>query len=403
MYALSHSAAMDAHAATERAQAMKNKIVGEARNQVAAYDKETTEHFNFEKNKLLQAYKAKFLEEMRKKTKSIETNYAIAKSNAINASRLEKIQKRQEMIERVQQDVRDQLKSNKASQDKTFITELITQCLLVFLEDHVKVQCRAADMELVKSCLPGAADLYSNTVKASSGATKTCSLTLDAGQLPANCLGGVILTCQNGTIVIDNTIDARLHLAMEQDKPAIRAALFGGILPAEQPKKPERKPSAPTESKPAKAPAAPAGKKAPTKLTVKRLAAENLKNSDLIGSSDAYVILSIVNSRGKRVCQPQRSKVKENGGPNPKWDGVFEFPKLANVEDLTLKLVVKDSDAFLALESKWADELNDDDELGSGRIPFRELLMSTDPQDKAVEIAPGYFSDSSLSMNLQLA
>ena len=41
------------------------------------------------------------------------------------------------------------------------------------------------------------------------------------------CCGGVILSARGGTIVLRNTLDARLELAFYELKPAIRGILFG--------------------------------------------------------------------------------------------------------------------------------------------------------------------------------
>merc|ERR1740121_3271871 len=106
----------------------------------------------------------------------------------------------------------------------------------MLLEEDVRVQCRQSDVTLVESCLAEASSQYADVIKKSSGATKKCKLTIDKTQFlpPApvpnseakSCLGGVVLSCQGGSIVIDNTIDLRLKLVLEQDKPAIRTLLF---------------------------------------------------------------------------------------------------------------------------------------------------------------------------------
>lgn len=38
-------------------------------------------------------------------------------------------------------------------------------------------------------------------------------------KLSADCLGGVVLACQRGTITIDNTVDSRMGLVLEQATP----------------------------------------------------------------------------------------------------------------------------------------------------------------------------------------
>jgi len=69
---------------------------------------------------------------------------------------------------------------------------------------------------------------------AQTGVDKSVSLSIDlkylppppGGGSPVSCLGGVILACHGGLITVDNTLDLRLRLIVEQDKPAIRKALF---------------------------------------------------------------------------------------------------------------------------------------------------------------------------------
>merc|ERR1712039_903255 len=105
----------------------------------------------------------------------------------------------------------------------------IVQGALMFLESEVNVKCREADVKLVESCLASASDEYAKAIKVATGAEKKVELTIDkSAYLPPapkgsdgglSCLGGVVLSCQGGKISIDNTIDARLALVMEQDKP----------------------------------------------------------------------------------------------------------------------------------------------------------------------------------------
>jgi len=114
-----------------------------------------------------------------------------------------------------------------ANQNKSLITELIVQGLLMLLESEVVVRCRECDVQTVEGCLQPAIDMYQKSIKNETGATKTCKLNIDKAQyLDPKGLGGVILSCQDGKITIDNTVDLRLSLVMEQDKPAIRKMLF---------------------------------------------------------------------------------------------------------------------------------------------------------------------------------
>merc|ERR1712232_120077 len=111
--------------------------------------------------------------------------------------------------------------------EKALIIKLIVQGLLKLLEPEVGICCRDKDASLVQSAFAEAAAQYSQVIKAQTGASKSVKLFVDkSASLPATCLGGVVLTCQGGLIKIDNTLDLRLNLVMEQDKPAIRKLLL---------------------------------------------------------------------------------------------------------------------------------------------------------------------------------
>merc|ERR1711976_663433 len=113
------------------------------------------------------------------------------------------------------------------SAKKEFYTKLIAQGLLMLVESDVQVCCRAADDKIVESCFSDAVGQYSKVIQAETGANKSCKLTLDkANKLAPSCIGGITLSCQNSTITIDNTIDSRLGLVLEQAKPTIRKLLF---------------------------------------------------------------------------------------------------------------------------------------------------------------------------------
>merc|ERR1711953_1415424 len=181
--------------------------------------------------------KQKLMQDYETKVKKIDTQNAIDRSSAINKSRLEKIKSRQEMIGKIAEDTKVFLQKELTSEAKSkeFVTKLIVQGLLMLLEDKVEVRCRAVDDTLVQGCLTAAAAQYSKVIKDETGAEKTVKVSLDtttklppapSGAHGPSCLGGVVLACSKGDITIDNTIDARLALVLEQAKPTIRALLF---------------------------------------------------------------------------------------------------------------------------------------------------------------------------------
>jgi len=228
---------MDSAEASKHIEQMTNFILAEASDKANDIKKKGEEEFQIEVHRLITEQKDKVRQMYERKVKQIETQYAIAKSMAINKQRLEKIKARQEVVGKVSDDVRVQVSKDmqNVEQSKQFVKKLITQGLLMLLEPEVVVRCRECDAKLVESCLKPAAEDYSKVIKSETGATKSCKLSVDKAFLPPppgkddsapSCLGGVMLFCQKGKISIDNTIDTRLQLVMEQDKPAIRSKLF---------------------------------------------------------------------------------------------------------------------------------------------------------------------------------
>merc|ERR1712054_408267 len=111
-----------------------------------------------------------------KKAKQVETQCAIARSLAINKSRLEKIKARQEVLGKISEEAKGILKSK--GTDATLITKLIVQGALMLLEDKITVQCRQADVGVVQGCMGQAASQYTQIIKQESGAAKTVSFEL---------------------------------------------------------------------------------------------------------------------------------------------------------------------------------------------------------------------------------
>jgi V-type H+-transporting ATPase subunit E len=217
---------------------MENFILKEAEDKSQEIESKGLEEFGIEKFRIVTSQKEKIRQEYSRKAKQVETQCAIARSLAINKSRLEKIKARQAVLGQIQEDAKKVLQQELSDQakSKAFVTSLIAQGALMLLEDQVTVQCRECDVALVQSCLQPAASQYSKVIQEQAGAKKSVTFTIDKSKcLPPppqpgsdakSCLGGVVLSCQGGNITIDNTVNVRLELALEQDKPAIRGLLF---------------------------------------------------------------------------------------------------------------------------------------------------------------------------------
>merc|ERR1719436_1741663 len=112
-------------------------IASEASDKANEIQKKGEEEFSIEVHRLITEQKEKVRQGYEKKVKQIETQYAIAKSMAINKQRLEKIKARQEVMQKVEDDVRVRLTAE--GQSAAFLTSLIVQGLLMLLENEVVV------------------------------------------------------------------------------------------------------------------------------------------------------------------------------------------------------------------------------------------------------------------------
>mmetsp|Transcript_11337 Transcript_11337/g.27215 ORF Transcript_11337/g.27215 Transcript_11337/m.27215 type:complete len:147 (-) Transcript_11337:8-448(-) len=146
---------MDAKEAQQQIEQMKDFILAEAKDKASDITKKGEEEFSIEVYRLITEQKEKVRQNYEKKTKQIETQYAIAKSMAINKQRLEKIKARQEVMHKVSSDAKEGIikELQKADTGKKFITQLLLQGMLMLLESEVVVKCRQAGQSMGHGCL----------------------------------------------------------------------------------------------------------------------------------------------------------------------------------------------------------------------------------------------------------
>mmetsp|Transcript_43926 Transcript_43926/g.108186 ORF Transcript_43926/g.108186 Transcript_43926/m.108186 type:complete len:225 (-) Transcript_43926:152-826(-) len=220
--------AMSDAEATKQIDQMVNFILSEAKEKASDIERKAEEDFNIEKLKIVEGTKKKIRTEFENKAKKVVTQVAINKSTAVNRARLRKIAERQEIIAKVKDQAAGLLAKKVGNQGeyKALIVDLIVQGALQLLEKEVLVRCRPEDKSVVEGCLKDASAKYADFIKKSCGATVSLTLTMDSKTLPASAIGGVVLACHGGKITLDNTLNARLGLVMENDKPEIRKQLF---------------------------------------------------------------------------------------------------------------------------------------------------------------------------------
>ncbi|KAJ0985398.1 hypothetical protein J5N97_003754 [Dioscorea zingiberensis] len=155
------------------------------------------EEFNIEKLQLVEAEKRKIRQEYERK----ENEYSMQ----LNAARIKVLQAQDDLS------------------------------LLRLKEPSVLLRCRECDRKLVESVLEEAKQQYAEKAK-----VHPPKVTIDEKVYlppPPNkrevhgpfCSGGVVLASQDGKIVFENTLDARLEVVFRQKLPEIRKLLYGKI------------------------------------------------------------------------------------------------------------------------------------------------------------------------------
>jgi len=203
-------------------------ILNEAKDKADEIDSKSLEEFNIEKMKYIKEQKAKIEGDLMAKLKKQETQVAIGRSTAINQARLKKVEARQQSLNQLKQICTNEFNQVTADRNKyaNICADLIVQGCLKLIEDTVTVQCRKEDQDVVRSALDVAARKYSEIMARETNVQKKVNLQIGGEPLPKSCCGGIVLSCNNGAITIDNTLSTRLNLVFDNDLPALRKMLF---------------------------------------------------------------------------------------------------------------------------------------------------------------------------------
>ncbi|KAI8016707.1 V-type proton ATPase subunit E [Camellia lanceoleosa] len=220
---------------SKQIQQMVRFIRQEAEEKANEISVSAEEEFNIEKLQLVEVEKKKIRQEFDRKSKQVEVRKKIEYSMQLNASRIKVLQAQDDVVNEMKDSARKELLgvANNRNVYKKLLKGLIVQSLLQLKEPSVLLRCREIDVVLVESVLDDAKHEYID--KAGVHAPK---ITIDKRvYLPPprssedshgpSCSGGVVLASQDGKIVCENTLDARLDVVFRQKLPEIRKHLLG--------------------------------------------------------------------------------------------------------------------------------------------------------------------------------
>ncbi|KAK2657782.1 hypothetical protein Ddye_010834 [Dipteronia dyeriana] len=193
------------------------------------------EEFNIEKLQLLEVEKKKNRQDYERKGKQVEVRKKIEYSTQLNASRIKVLQGQDDVVNDMKDSASKELLrvSNDKKGYKILLKGLIVQSLLRLKEPAVLLRCREVDKKVVESTVEDAKREYAEKAK-----VQPPKLTIDdkvflppppskADSHEPYCSGGVVLASQDGKIVCENTLDARLDVVFRQKLPEIRRRLLG--------------------------------------------------------------------------------------------------------------------------------------------------------------------------------
>ncbi|KAK4359544.1 hypothetical protein RND71_021773 [Anisodus tanguticus] len=193
-----------------------------------------TVEFQIEKLQLVEAEKKKVKQEYERKIKQVEVRKKIEYSMQLNASRIKVLQAQDDVVSGMKESARKALLkiSGDKNNNKKLLKGMIVQSLLRLKEPSVLLRCREMDVSVVKSVVEDAKREYAEKAK-----VRAPNITIDNNvYLPpppsdadphrSSCSGGVVLASDDGKIVCENTLDARLDVVFRQKLPEIRKQLF---------------------------------------------------------------------------------------------------------------------------------------------------------------------------------
>ncbi|KAG0033989.1 V-ATPase V1 sector subunit E [Podila clonocystis] len=181
------------------------------------------EEFNIEKAKLVRQEAINIDAAFQRKVKQADVQRRIAQSNNINKSRMTILLTRQQMLDDLFAESRNQLLevTKDTARYEKFLADALVQAFFRLLEPEVLVTFRKADKATIEKLLPSVNARYEEATK------QSIRIILLDEHLPADSAGGVIVAGNGGRTICNNTPEARLAILEEDMLPDVRNMLFG--------------------------------------------------------------------------------------------------------------------------------------------------------------------------------
>ncbi|KAF8703731.1 hypothetical protein HU200_031817 [Digitaria exilis] len=218
----------------KQVQQMVRFILQEADEKASEITVAAEEEFNIEKLQLVESEKRKVRQEYERKEKQVDVRRKIEYSTELNAARIKLLQAQDDVVTGMRESSGEALIriTKDANTYKRILKGLIVQGLLRLREPALVLRCREADRSLVEAVLEVAKKEYAEKAKVNlpkiiiDGKVYLPPQRSNRDAHGPSCSGGVVLASQDGKIVYENTLDARLGVSFRQKLPEIRKKLF---------------------------------------------------------------------------------------------------------------------------------------------------------------------------------
>jgi V-type H+-transporting ATPase subunit E len=216
--------------ASAQIQQMSNFILQESHEKANEIRLKGEHDFNLEKQGLIHQAKLKVIEDISKKAKEAEVQQRIAVSTAVGSANVTRMEYRKTLLQNLSESATQRLTLVAGDTNyKSLLQKLIVQSLIKIEENDLTIYCRAGDVKLDKTVLPDAIKEYTALMLSKTKLNLVPNIKHnDDGtkHLPESCCGGIILTALDGRLVLDNTLESRLKICIQELEPCTREILF---------------------------------------------------------------------------------------------------------------------------------------------------------------------------------
>ena len=174
-----------------------------------------------ERKKIDINYDKKYNEEYTKKK--------IEVSSAKNQANLEKMNIKNELVQRAVNETLKKLKEFAQIENdsyKKLLKELIIECMVKLLETECYIKARQGDLDYIQSILQECESEFANIMKEETKREYQCKLYIIEDDFIEDDYGGIVLMNKDKKIIINNGLKDRLMLTKEHHLPEIKKMLF---------------------------------------------------------------------------------------------------------------------------------------------------------------------------------